>query len=366
MVVKKIVLFVGLLLPIISVRAQYVSLDASEVEALRELVRTDEQASDFYKRTERKATEALDDTPAPIALITSQGLLMGDPNKMASLQALQDVDKAFSLALVARLGGESRYLDKCVSFLLAWAKVNNPDGNPINETKLEDMIFGYDLIRSDVSGRDREKIDSWLSRMRDKEAAHESGRNGKGTSVNNWNTHRVKMMIMINYTLKDGKYDKHVEEQLLKQMANNLNADGSTYDYHERDALNYHIFSVEPFLKAITVFKRATGKDYFQFTSPSGGSIKKGVDFLVPYMLGTKTHKEFLNSKVDFDRKRARNNEKGFQINDFIPGTGIPALSSAVYFDRSYLDVIDKAKTGTQPYFDWQILLAKVRKHNGS
>jgi len=364
--VKKSVLFVGMLLLMISVRAQYVSLDASEVDALRKLVKTDEQASQFYKRIERRATEALDDAPAPIPLITSQGLLMGDPNKMASLEALKDVDKVFSLALVATVGGEPRYREKCITFLLAWAKTNNPDGNPINETKLEDMVFAYDLIRSDISAKDRIQIDSWLSRMREQEIQHVSGRNGKGTSVNNWNTHRVKMMIMINYTLKDGKYDKHVEEQLVKQIGNNLNADGSTYDFHERDALNYHIFSIEPFLKAITVFKRATGKDYFQVTSSSGGSIKKGVDFLVPYMKGVKSHKEFLNSKVEFDRKRARNNEKGFQVNDFIPGRGIPALSPAVYFDQSYLDVIDKAKAGTEPYFDWQILLARVRKHIGS
>jgi hypothetical protein len=359
---KKLVLFVGLFMLTISVRAQYVSLDASELDSLRKLFKTDGQASNFYTRAERRAKESLDDTPAPIPLITSQGLLMGDPNKMASLQALQDVDKIFSLALTAKISREPHYLEKCISFLLAWAKANNPDGNPINETKLEDMVFAYDLIRSDISEKDRMQIDSWLSRMREKEAQHISGRNGKGTSVNNWNTHRVKMMIMINYTLKDGKYDKHVEEQLVKQIANNLNADGSTYDFHERDALNYHIFSIEPFLKAITVLKRATGKDYFQVTS-SGGSIKKGVDFLVPYMEGVKKHKEFLNSKVEFDRKRARNNEKGFQVNDFVPGRGIPALSPAVYFDRSYLDVIDKAKAGTEPYFDWQILLARVRKH---
>lgn len=360
--VKKIVLFGGLFLLITSVQAQYVSLDASELDALRKLVKTDEQASQFYKWTERKAEASLVDAPAPIALITSQGLLMGDPNKMASLQALQDVDKIFSLALVAKLGGDPRYLEKCTSFLLAWARINNPDGNPINETKLEDLVFAYDLIRSDVSGRDRAEIDSWLSGMREKETQHESAKNGKGTSVNNWNTHRVKMMIMINYTLKDGKYDKHVEEQLVKQIANNLNADGSTYDFHERDALNYHIFSVEPFLKAITVFKRATGKDYFQVASSSGGSIKKGVDFLVPYMLRIKSHKEFLNSKVKFDRARASNNEKGFQIKDFVPGRGIPALSPAVYFDQSYLAVINKAKEGTEQYFDWQILLAKLRK----
>lgn len=364
--VKRIILLVGMFLPVISVHAQYVSLNVSELDAFRQLVKRDEQAAAFYKRTEKRATEALRDVPAPIALITSQGLLMGDPNKMASLQALHDVDKIFSLALVAGVGKDPRYLDKCISFLLAWATGNNPDGNPINETKLEDLVFGYDLIRSSVPVRDRKVIDGWLSTMRDKEAEHVSGKSGKSTSVNNWNSHRVKMMIMINYTLKDGKYDKYVEEQLQKQIANNLNADGSTYDFHERDALNYHIFSVEPLLKAITVLKRATGKDYFRFESASGGSIKKGVDFLVPYMKGLKTHKEFLNSKVEFDRKRARNNEKGFQINDFVPARGIPALSPAVYFDSSYLDVIDSAKAENGPYFDWQILLYKVRKQNGS
>lgn len=341
--------------------AQDVSFSNAELKLLKKELKDDPRAKAIVGEFESRAKKALGDAPDPIELIQSQGLLMGNPAKMASLKSLGDVNKIFAFSLIYRLKGEKKYLNKATEFLKAWARENKPDGNPINETKLEDLVFGYDLIRKDITKNNRKEIDAWLDAMATAEVNHVSGKGDKGTAVNNWNSHRIKMITMINYILRNGKYDKVIDVELKRQLEVNLNPDGSTHDFYERDALNYHIFSVEPLLKTAIVIKRATGKSYFTIESSKGGSIKKSTDFLVPFMTGEKTHKEFQNSKVAFDRQRASNNEKGFMIADFIPSKGIVALVTAEYFDPSYLEVIKKA-SGDQNYLEWQLLVNKVRR----
>ncbi|WP_207532303.1 alginate lyase family protein [Desertivirga arenae] len=350
-----------LLFPLAQLNAQDVSFRKVELKLLKKELKNNPKARDIVKEFESRAEKALTDAPDPIKLIQSQGLLMGNPAKMSSLKSLGDVNKIFALSLMYRLKGERKYLNKAVEFLKAWARENKPDGNPINETKLEDLVFGYDLIRKALSINDRKLIDAWLDAMATAEVNHPSGKGNKGTAVNNWNSHRIKMMTMINYVLKEGKYDKIVENELNRQLEVNLNPDGSTHDFYERDALNYHIFSVEPLLKTAIVIQRATGKNYFTIESSKGGSIKKSTDFLVPFMTGAKTHKEFQNSKVEFDRQRANNNEKGFIVANFIPSKGVVALVTADYFDPAYLEVIKKA-SGDEDYMEWQLLVNKVRR----
>src|SRR5690349_24767337 len=43
---------------------------------------------------------------------------------------------------------------------------------------------------------------------------------------------------------------------------------------------------------------------------------KKSIDFLIPFVRGEKIHREYVNSTVAFDQKRANNKEPGFEIGD--------------------------------------------------
>ncbi|MDB5012183.1 MAG: hypothetical protein JWQ25_385 [Daejeonella sp.] len=359
---KKLVLMLFLVVIMNSAKAQLVSLTPAELTRLKKEIKQNEAAKNIINSIEDRAKKALVNDPNPVELIQSQGLLMGNAAKATTMKAVADVNKVFSLALTYKLNGDENYLNKTVDFLKAWATVNKPDGNPVNETKLEDMFFGYDLIRNDISKPDRILIDNWLDRMATAAVNSPSGKGDKGTGVNNWNSHRIKVITQIASILKNGKYDTVITRELNRQLENNLNADGSTYDFYERDALHYHIFSVEPLTKAAIYLHRATGENWFVKQSSKGGSIKASVDFLVPFVTGEKPHKEFLNSKVAFDRKRASNNEKGYIIADFIPSKGIVALSAASYFDKGYLDVINKAVKTDEPYLNWETLLNMMRE----
>lgn len=343
--------------------AQYVSLSNDEFARLKNLISSDTAAKAAFSRFQNSADKALNEAPNPIEEITSEGLLAGNPDKIKSLKAVEDGSKIYALALVYKIDNNKACLGKAAEYLLAWAKVNKSSGDPIDETKLEDFVAGYDMIRNDVTPEVRKTVDKWLLSIADGEINSEHAVGTKGTAVNNWNSHRIKIIAMIVYTLHDNKYNKIVEQLLTRQIAINLYPDGSGYDFEERDALHYHVYTLEPLLTAATAIYRATGKDYFNYESEKGSSIKKSIDFLVPYITGEKTHGEFMNSRVGFDRARAKNNEKGYQPGTkFKPLTGVHVLEQASFFTNQYLPVIQQVIAGTSHNEDWELILNKVRK----
>jgi len=311
---KKIIFFILLTCPFVNTKAQYVSLSAAEFATLKTTINTDDATKKLYDEFQITADKALHEAPNPIKEITSEGLLAGNPDKIASLKAVEDADKVYALGLVYRISGDKAYLNKASEFLVAWAKWNKASGDPIDETKLEAMYVGYDMIRDEIAPDSRKIIDKWMDSIADAEMYSESSRGSKGTAINNWNSHRIKIIVLIAYTIHTNKYDKAIPRELVRQLSVDLYPDGTSYDFAERDAFHYHIYTLEPLIRAITAIYRATGKNYFAFESDTKSSIKKSVDFMVPYVTGEKTHPEFLNSHVAFDRERAKNGEKATQL----------------------------------------------------
>ncbi|WP_259067853.1 alginate lyase family protein [Mucilaginibacter sp. X4EP1] len=364
---KKTILLISLFGLYLHSHAQVVSMTKSEIKALRNDIDTNNSSTSTYKKIYLQflatAQKALAEDPNPIAEIQSQGLLEGNPAKTASLKAVDDARKVYALALVYRLYGDKIYLDKATAFLLAWSNVNKASGDPINETKLEDMITGYDLVRSEVSSTNRKTIDNWMESIADAEVNSASAKPGRGTAINNWNSHRIKIFTLIAYTLHTRKYDDVIRTELEKQLAINLNTDGTTLDFVERDAFHYHTYDLEPLLTACITIYRATGKNYFDYQTPNGASLKKCVDFMVPYMTGEKTHGEFVNSTVPFDKQRAKNHEKGYDAGIlFKPESGLYTFLLAAYFDPAYPAIIKQTTKNDPAYFTWQLALNNVKK----
>jgi hypothetical protein len=69
----------------------------------------------------------------------------------------------------------------------------------------------------------------------------------------------------------------------------------------------------------------------------------------LPYVNGQKTHAEFVNSTVDFDRKRAQNNESAYKAGTlFEPKNGIATLVLAMYFDEGSVRQVRELMMATQ------------------
>jgi hypothetical protein len=366
---KKIICGLGLLAMILPAKAQLISLNDKEVAAMHKAIHLDANDSSSYKKVFepylKVAKQALSQSPNPIKEILSQGLLEGDPKKTASLKAVEDANKVYALAIAYKYDGNHSYLDKATEYLLAWAKTNIATGDPINETKLEDMVTAYDLIRNNMQLANRVVIDKWMQSIADAEVNSDSAKPGKGTAINNWNSHRIKMIALIAYTLHNHQYDSLITSELEKQLAVNLNPDGTTHDLVERDAFHYHIYDLEPLLTTCIAIYRATGKNYFTFQTANGASIKKSVDYMIPFMTGEKTHPEFANSKVSFDQKRAKNNEKGYIPGTlFNPQSGLQVFALASFFDQGYSAVIAGATKNGSKFFNWRMAINDFTKND--
>lgn len=352
-------------------RAQVVSLNEAELNKLKQLVTTDADVKAVWNDLLKTADEALTAMPNPADTILTEGILQGDPRKTKTQKALADMPKVYALALAYKVTGRQDYLKKTDEFLLAWATRNQPMGNPINDTNLDRLIFAYDLVKKDLRAKSAKKVNNWLEQVAVQEIKtyDKAVARGKGvTFFNNWHSHRIKEVAEVAWAIEDGGHMKHwVRVKYKEQIANNLRPDGSSFDFHERDALHYHIYDVDPLLVAATVLDRDDkfGENPYTYQSAGGNSLKAAVNWLLPYFTGEQTHGEFVNSKVAFDKKRAQNGEKGYIAGTpFKPAEARTSMALASYFEPRLLHAYQQEGKTSSRFPNWQFVLNEL-KQNG-
>jgi len=342
--------------------SQIVSLNPQEITKLKTLITKDVETKKLYIGFQKSTLKYLDEQPNPIDTIRTEGLLKGNPKKEKTSLALKDMSKMFALALEHRLSGNKECLNKCTEFLKAWSKINRPNGDPIDDTNLDDAIEAYDLTKSELTPTDKKLIDNWLSATALAEINSKRMVAGRGTATNNWNSHRLKIVGEIGYALNNQEFINWAIENLKTQINVNLNADGTSIDFKQRDAMHYHIYDLEPMLRLAIIIDRAKGINFYTYESPKGSSIQKSVNWLLPYIKGEKQHEEYVNTTVKFDRDRAKNNEPGFAPGTmFNPTLALPVIKLSIYFDPTQIAVlssIDQKAKNWETVID-QVLLSK-------
>lgn len=346
-----------------ALNAQYVGFNKSEIKQLKLLIKKDAEVNQYYQSFLTTANKALEEAPNPIDTIRSEGLLKGNPRKTATQKALEDMPKMYALSLMYKISGDKKYLTKATTYLKAWASYTKSNGDPIDETNLDRAIEAYDMIKGDMSSADAQLVREWFRQAGNMEITAIYNDPKRMTAINNWNSHRLKVIGQIAWTINDEKLKNYTIEGLKKQLVQNLLPSGSSIDFEERDALHYHVYDLEPLLKLCIVLQRATKTDYYSFQSSANTSIKKSVEWLIPYLTGEKTHGEYTNSKVEFDRKRAENKEPGFQIGKlFEPKAGVDVLVLASYFNQPYLETARKVLDTQAQYPIWYAVVNAVMK----
>ncbi|WP_406824435.1 alginate lyase family protein [Pedobacter sp. KACC 23697] len=357
---RKFVVTLALVILSFSSFAQLVSLNNNEIEKLKTRIKNDEQTKKLYQGFQKSALNYLNEQPNPIDTIRTEGLLKGNPKKEKTRLALADMNKMFVLALQYRITVDQKYLNKCAEFLGVWARINKPNGDPIDDTNLDKAIEAYDLIKNDVPGTDKKRIEQWLTETAWAEINSKRMKTGRATAINNWNAHRVKEVGEIGYTLNNQDFITWAVDHLKSHININLYPDGTSLDFKERDAMHYHVYDLEPLLKLAIMIDRANGPNFYRYESPKGSSIKKSVEWLIPYINGQKQHEEYVNTTVKFDRDRAKNNEPGFASGTmFKPSLALPVLKLAVYFDSTQAGLLKKVNNNDT---NWQTVLDEIQR----
>ncbi len=276
------------------------------------------------------ADQAAAQSPKAIALIHVEGTLPHLGIYDQSFESLKDMEAILDLALAYRVSGKPVYLRACQSYYDGWLSVYHPSFNPIDETRFDSFILGYDLVGAKLAAPTQQKMKLFL---RDMAKGYLEGRNitMEGTRTNNWQSHRVKLAALAAFALGDADLISRAKEAFQKQLEVNLNADGSTIDFTERDAIHYTVYDLEPLALAALAAK-AHGQDWLHLTNSKGASLEKALEWLEPFAEGKESHIEFVHSTVAFDAKRREAGVKGFS------GSWDPKTSGLLYNLAARLD----------------------------
>jgi multidrug resistance efflux pump len=240
----------------------------------------------------KKANRLLKKPSTPIQHLKSAGITHSNNKSLKKTRAaLQDANNSALLALAYYVKGDDDYLKQAKKYLLAWAKIHQPNGHPINETRLEGFLWAYDLLYCEFNQMEHRKIKIWLLNL---QRNKHSWKFGPSSSKNNLRTHQLKILLMLDRLLEDEQALNGDKEQLKRHLDNNLQQNGISFDYQERDALHYHVYNLEPWLEIALLEPHYLKK------------IKVSYEFLIKQIETDNIHHQFANSKQKIDSKRAK------------------------------------------------------------
>ncbi len=247
------------------------------------------------------AEAALGRTPGPLPVVHTEGTLPGQGIRDESLVARRDLPTMLDFALAWRLTGERKYLEAADRFLRAWADTYIVSLNPIDETNFDAMILAYDLTETDLPVETRAAMDAFLRNLATGYLDDMDG--APKHFYTNWQSHRIKVAALASFQLGDPRLIERTFEDYQKHVATNVLADGTVFDFYERDAIHYVLYNVDPMMMA-GLAAQAHGLDWFDWKNASGTGVSSVIDWLTPYVEGEKTHQEFVHSRIAFDAQR--------------------------------------------------------------
>ena len=311
------------------------------------------------RATVARATAALGRPPGAIPKLHTEGTLPGHGIRDISLVAKRDQPIVLDLALAWGLTRDRRFLDQAGRYLEAWADVYQMSFNPIDETGFDTLVLATDLTAADLPPELQRKLDAFWRRMA---VGYLDAMDGTPkNAITNWQSHRIKLATLAAYRTGDPALVRRACGAFQRQIAANLRADGSTFDFEERDALHYVTYNLDPLMMAALAAK-AHGEDWFAWKAPSGASLPRSLDWLAAFAKGEKTHIEFARSRIAFDRERAAAGQNDYAPHAWNPANAANTFALASLLDPRFAAVRDGVaqRTGRSPA-EWIGLLARTR-----
>lgn len=337
-----------------------VILNALEAGHLKAFLKENEQAKHHYDSIAILANQHLKDQPRPRKEIFYEGLLDNNPKRIDTRKSLEDVDKVVNLIYAYYGSSQARYARKVKEIVTAWAITYRPTGNPINENKFVPLFWAYYLFQDQFSDQEKRKVEDWMLSIAKEQMERQQ------TPNNNWEAKRLKIIGTVGCIL-DKEVLKDFSVKGLKKYINTAYyADGTSNDLKERDALHYHVSGLKP---TIGIFVNCTpfdpAFDLFSHTSASGASIRKSVEYTLPYARGEKERKEWINTKVALDKERAAAGLAEYQPGMlFDPKDAIPMFEWASFYNPAWYTLLGQGTAESNYASTWVGLLnsPKIRR----
>lgn len=305
-----------------------VILNAEETDKLRALLEKNSEVQALNDSIKMLADKGLTYNPNPLSHLSYEGMLPTHPDRIATEKSLEDMDKVVNLIYASYGSDSDMYGEKAKQFVVAWSNTYIPDGNPINENKLTALFWAYHLFKESFSNEQKQQVETWMKTIADKELARAK------TPNNNWEAKRLKIIATIGAILNLEALNEYALEGFKTYIESAYYADGTSNDLRERDALRYHVSGLMP---TVAVFVNGVSFDdrynLFDYMGPSGSSVERSVDYVVPYVTGELQREEWTNSKAAIDKKRAAAGLAEYQPGVlYDPSHAIPLFEWVGYF----------------------------------
>lgn len=130
---------------------------------------------------------------------------------------------------------------------------------------------------------------------------------------NNFQSIRIHCVAYMGKFLGNQAYLDWAHNMLLKQVGDNLNPDGTSYDLVHRDSIGYHVYDLRPLVRAADILRSTLaykGIDYYTYKASNGASIQASVRYVIPYVLGEKENYMLAKSSLKSDTNSTNYNKR--------------------------------------------------------
>lgn len=292
----------------------------------------------------RMADAALQRPANPSDSIFYEGLVSNHPKRLAAAAYLEDMRFLHAFIWTYLFTGEKKYARRAQSYLLAWAATYRPTGNDVNENKLNPCFLTFEVLKDQLSKKQRARAEQWLRDIASKQK--EGWRLGE--VAGNRHSKRLKLILVLGLALEDRELQVFALDKAREVLQKSLFPDGRSHDLERRDAMHYHVSCVDGLLE-LSLIARIAEIDLYREKTPGGGSIKKSVDYTLPYVRGEKIHPEWTNSQVALDHRRGASGDPYYRPGKpWDPKEAIDMLTLASVYDPALRPLISTLKEGEE------------------
>ncbi len=329
-------------------------MEAAQREKLKAIVSNDTEAAALFSLLEKEATTKLDLEPNPIAKINYEGLVNTNPQRIKSVESLREMDDVATVFQYWQVSENPRAAAMLQRFILAWAETYVPTGNDVNENKFYPIFTAYESLRETFPEENRNKIDAWILTMGELHAEAVAS----STHLTNRYTKHLRLLALFGRILDKPEWQEAAQVGLKRFVTESLRPDGTSLDLERRDTLTYHNSALRPVIE-LAVLAGPDGPALYNWTSPQNSSLKKSVDYVIPYADGTLKREEWRNTQVDLDRRRAAAGLAEYQPGKlFDPKDALKLMEEASFFDEDLVPLAIKLhESKANKFASWTMVM---------
>ena len=245
--------------------------------------------------------------------IRKDGVVNPETKNISDDENLGNLVKAVeSLSLTYYITDETKYSDKAAQLLRVWFLDESTKMNPnMNYSqfipgKSEGRGTGiidthwFALIVDDLgllenskswTKEDDSKIKLWFGQYLDWLITSKNGKDESNAKNNHGSWYDVQVVSIALFLDKTDLAKKYLEDVKTKRISVQIEADGKQpLELVRTTSWHYSVFNLEALTK-LAIISEKVGVDLWNYESQEGGSIRKALDFVLPYSLNIKEWK---------------------------------------------------------------------------